>query len=130
MCRLMNLDPALVLTNRAGEEMGAGTYHAEQIRLLRRPDEAVCRIGLQRQPRTGPESSKRSQPGFIKQALTRALISRNAASRVRRREDVPVTPKAVICSTTGTKSNPPSYQYDRCIRCYCCQELCRSAQFR
>lgn len=26
MCRLMNLDLALVLTNRAGAEMGAGTY--------------------------------------------------------------------------------------------------------
>ena len=37
MCRIMNLDPALVLTNRVGAEMGAGAYAAEEIRLLGDP---------------------------------------------------------------------------------------------
>ncbi|MFC1967762.1 NADH-quinone oxidoreductase subunit I, partial [Chloroflexota bacterium] len=35
----------------------------------------------------------------------------------------PVNPKAIIWRK-GTESIPPTYKYDRCIRCYCCQELC------
>ena len=34
-----------------------------------------------------------------------------------------MSPKAVNWHD-GDKSKPPSYQYDRCIRCYCCQEMC------
>jgi formate hydrogenlyase subunit 6/NADH:ubiquinone oxidoreductase subunit I len=35
----------------------------------------------------------------------------------------PVSPKAVDWHD-GDKKKPPSYKYERCIRCYCCQELC------
>jgi len=34
-----------------------------------------------------------------------------------------VSPKAVDWHD-GNKKNPPTYKYERCIRCYCCQELC------
>ncbi|MCL2884751.1 MAG: 4Fe-4S binding protein, partial [Oscillospiraceae bacterium] len=35
----------------------------------------------------------------------------------------PVKPP-VVDWHDGNKQNPPAYQYRRCIRCYCCQELC------
>jgi Pyruvate/2-oxoacid:ferredoxin oxidoreductase delta subunit len=35
----------------------------------------------------------------------------------------PVEPKAVDWHD-GNKKHPPSYKYLRCIRCYCCQEIC------
>ncbi|MBE0697884.1 MAG: hypothetical protein IH586_13260, partial [Anaerolineaceae bacterium] len=35
----------------------------------------------------------------------------------------PAQPKAVDWHT-GDKSKSPTYKYERCIRCFCCQELC------
>ncbi|TRZ95985.1 MAG: 4Fe-4S dicluster domain-containing protein, partial [Dehalococcoidia bacterium] len=35
----------------------------------------------------------------------------------------PVEPKAVDWHT-GDTSRQPTHRYDRCIRCYCCQEVC------
>jgi len=125
MCRLMNLDPALVLTNIAGEEMGAGTYHAEHIRLLGDPIEQliVKDYNVNREPEQ--ESSKRAQPNFMKQLLTPRpyILAERCVKCGICVKMCPVTPKAVDWHD-GNKSNPPSYKYDRCIRCYCCQELC------
>ncbi|MBA4347371.1 MAG: hypothetical protein C0413_00760 [Clostridiales bacterium] len=125
MCRIMNLDPALVLTNRAGEEMGAGTYHAENIRLLGDPIEQFIANDYNVNRNPEPESSKRLQPKFIKQALTPRpyIVAQRCVKCGICVKMCPVTPKAVDWHD-GNKSNPPGYQYDRCIRCYCCQELC------
>ncbi len=35
----------------------------------------------------------------------------------------PVKPKAIDFGD-GNQQLPPSYDYGRCIRCYCCQEVC------
>jgi formate hydrogenlyase subunit 6/NADH:ubiquinone oxidoreductase subunit I len=35
----------------------------------------------------------------------------------------PVVPKAVDFRN-ASRSSPPVHSYDRCIRCYCCQEIC------
>ena len=35
----------------------------------------------------------------------------------------PVEPKAVDWHT-GDKKKQPTHKYDRCIRCFCCQEMC------
>jgi formate hydrogenlyase subunit 6/NADH:ubiquinone oxidoreductase subunit I len=35
----------------------------------------------------------------------------------------PVRPKAVDWHD-GNRKHSPSYKYLRCIRCYCCQEIC------
>jgi formate hydrogenlyase subunit 6/NADH:ubiquinone oxidoreductase subunit I len=34
-----------------------------------------------------------------------------------------VTPKAVDWRE-GSRTLPPRHSYERCIRCYCCQEVC------
>jgi len=125
MCRLMNLDPALVLTNRAGEEMGAGTYREENIRLLGDPiaDLIRCDYNVNREPEQ--DTPKKARPAFVKNAITpRPYIIAERCVRCGICVSMcPVTPKAVNWHD-GNKQNPPSYQYERCIRCYCCQELC------
>ena len=125
MCRLMNLDPALVLTNRAGEEMGAGTYHAENIRLLGDAMEGF--IAKDYVVNRDPDSSesKKSRPSFIKEAITPKpyIIAEKCVRCGICVRMCPVTPK-VVDWHDGNKSNPPTYQYERCIRCYCCQEVC------
>ncbi len=125
MCRLMNIDPALVLTNRAGQQMGAGTYRAEEIRLLGDAMENFVALdfAVNREPEQA--SAKRAQPRFVKEAITpKPYIVAEKCVRCGICVNMcPVTPKAVNWHD-GNKQNPPSYHYERCIRCYCCQEVC------
>ncbi|MDD4312630.1 MAG: DUF362 domain-containing protein [Eubacteriales bacterium] len=125
MCRLMSLDPALVLTNIAGAEQGLGTYLAQEIHLLGDPIEGLIATDfvVNREPESA--TAKRAQPGFVKAALTpRPYIVAEKCVRCGICVQMcPVTPK-VVNWHDGNKQNPPSYQYDRCIRCYCCQEVC------
>lgn len=125
MCRLMNLDPALVLTNLAGKEFGLGTYLDEEITLLGDPiepmiakDYNVNRLANESAEKTRKSSAFKSaitpRPYIVAEKCVKCGICVNAC---------PVTPKAVNWHD-GDKSKPPSYQYDRCIRCYCCQEMC------
>ena len=125
MCRLMNLDPALVLTNRAGLEMGAGTYLSEEITLLGDPIESLIATDFRVNRESIAKAPKRSQPAIIKRAITARpeIIAERCVKCGICVSICPVTPKAVDWHD-GNKSNPPSYQYDRCIRCYCCQEVC------
>ena len=125
MCRIMNLDPALVLTNRVGAEMGAGAYAAEEIRLLGDPLEQFVATDYNVTRKPESDAPKKQQPNFIKQAITpRPYILSDRCVRCGICVKMcPVTPKAVDWHD-GNKQNPPSYRYERCIRCYCCQELC------
>lgn len=125
MCRLMNLDPSLVLTNQAGLEMGAGTYLDEDIRLLGDPIETFIAkdFNVRREPEQ--QSSKRKQPNVIKNAITPRpyIMGERCVKCGLCVKMCPVTPKAVDWHD-GNKQNPPSYDYNRCIRCFCCQEIC------
>jgi len=124
-CRLMNLDPALVLTNKAGMEMGAGTYLEKDIEILGDPIENF--IALDFDVNRKPEKPFKKSGGiqFVKNAITpRPYIVAERCIKCGICVNMcPVDPKAVNWHD-GNKNNPPSYKYDRCIRCYCCQELC------
>ena len=130
-CRLMNLDPALVLTNKAGMEMGAGTYLEKEIELLGDPIEKF--IALDFDVNRKPEKPFKKSGGiqFVKNAITaRPYIVAERCIRCGVCVNMcPVDPKAVNWHD-GNKNNPPSYKYDRCIRCYCCQELCPEGAIR
>jgi len=125
MCRLMNLDPALVLTNKAGLEMGAGTYLSQDITLLGDPIEPLIAADFRVNREPDAKATKKKQPAIIKRAITARpeIIAERCVKCGICVSMCPVTPKAVDWHD-GNKSNPPSYQYDRCIRCYCCQEVC------
>lgn len=124
-CRLMNLDPELVLTNKVGMEMGAGTYLEKDIEILGDPieDFIVPDFHVNREP------VKIFRPSSGMNAIKNALVPKpyiTADKCVKCGVCVnmcPVTPKAVDWHD-GNKKNPPTYKYERCIRCYCCQELC------
>lgn len=124
-CRLMNLDPALVLTNKVGLEMGAGTYLEKDIEIL--GDSIHDFIALDFDVNREPERPYKKSGGiqFIKNAISPRpyIVAEHCVKCGICVNMCPVEPKAVNWHD-GNKSNPPTYKYDRCIRCYCCQELC------
>jgi len=122
-CRLMALDPALVPTNTWGQEFGLGTH--QDIEIVGEPiDSLVVRDFT-------PSKTRPVPPDALNSALARLM------NRL-------VVPKPVLvpakCTRCGTcvkvcpvkptaidfreQDAPPSYDYNACIRCYCCQELC------
>ena len=122
-CQLVNLEPALVPTNRWGEEWGLGTMRqvevvGDSLASLRASDFKVNR-------RPG---STTGWPGWMGDLLKNLVIPRPAvvpANCTRCGTCVsvcPVDPKAV--DFRNGRENPPRHDYSRCIRCYCCQELC------
>lgn len=124
-CRLMNLDPALVLTNKVGMEMGAGTLLEQDIEILGDPigDFIALDFDVNRKPDEPLNQSSRLH--FVKNLMTsRPYIVAERCIKCGVCVNVcPVNPKAVDWHD-GNKYDPPTYKYDRCIRCYCCQELC------
>jgi uncharacterized protein (DUF362 family)/ferredoxin len=124
-CRLMNLDPELVLTNTVGMEMGAGTYLETEIEILGDPIEGFIApdYNVSREPvkifkvSSGLNAVKNAlvpKPYIIADKCVRCGICVQVC---------PASPKAVDWHD-GNKKVPPTYKYERCIRCYCCQELC------
>ncbi|HNR30349.1 MAG TPA: DUF362 domain-containing protein [Candidatus Hydrogenedentes bacterium] len=123
-CRLVNLDPQLVPTIRAGVEMGLGACN--DIELVGAPIErfTVRDFKVDRR-RTG---AKGTIPRIVSRIMRETVVPRpviNTAVCTRCGTCVkvcPLTPKAV--DFTAGQDVPPRHDYRRCIRCYCCQEYC------
>ncbi len=124
-CRLAHLDPALVNTEVWGERLGLGRYTdvtvlGDDIESLACPD-----FDVNRKPEFTAD--------MVHPLLSRFMKTYVAPRPVIRKESCiccgncvticPVTPKALAFQDED-KDAPPQYQYNRCIRCYCCQEMC------
>lgn len=124
-CRLMNLDPGLVLTNKVGKEMGAGTYLENEIEMLGDPMDSFIALdfNVDRSPQK-PFNARGSMKVIKNIVVPKPCISADKCLKCGVCVNMcPVTPKAVDWHD-GNRENPPAYKYERCIRCYCCQELC------
>ena len=124
-CRIINLDPEVMPTAQPGEKAGLGHYRADDIELAGESLESfVCRDFDA--IRTPQEHLSRSRiKTFIKnRTCERPDIDRAkctaCGSCIRM---CPVDPKAVDWRP-GDEKKPPVHNYDRCLRCFCCQESC------
>jgi len=124
-CKMIDLNPEFVPTSKPGEEAGLGTYHYENIKVIGEEIESFIDKSFE-VVRLPPVSSK---SGRFRTFLKNRLCPRPAIDKVKCTRCgtcvsmCPVEPKAVDWHS-GDKSKPPTYIYGRCIRCYCCQELC------
>ena len=141
-CRLVHLEPWTVPTCGQGQLMGIGTFEEENIRLLLAepssdgstfsvspadPAALVSRFGNpsfkvdRRAVSTGGKWGFRigllslftKRPYIVKKACIKCGVCVSHC---------PVPDKAV--DFKKGKDKPPVYDYSRCIRCYCCQEMC------
>jgi uncharacterized protein (DUF362 family)/Pyruvate/2-oxoacid:ferredoxin oxidoreductase delta subunit len=125
VCRLLNLDPALVPTTKFGQEFGRGTYEQHKIELLGdglsgfKTDNFV----IDRSP-IRPYTARGVLKFLNALVLPKPVIDKKKCVRCGMCVQMcPVDPKAVNW-VNGDKSIPPAHDYARCIRCYCCQEVC------
>ena len=124
-CRIIDLDPEVVPTSRPGEKAGLGTYHGENIQIVGEAIESFLDRSFE-VIRTLPMPCTSSR---LRTMVKNRICERPAIDKAKCTicgvcvRMCPVEPKAVDWHT-GNKSNPPTYKYDRCIRCFCCQENC------
>jgi uncharacterized protein (DUF362 family)/Pyruvate/2-oxoacid:ferredoxin oxidoreductase delta subunit len=124
-CRIAHLDPEIVPTSKPGEKAGLGIYHIEEIELMGEALESFVDKSFEVN-RTPPVSSSGGRfRVFLKNRLTqRPVIDKAKCTCCGTCVTMcSVQPKAVNWYK-GDKSKPPIYDYNRCIRCYCCQETC------
>ena len=124
-CRIAYLDPEIVPTSKPGEAAGLGTYHVENVELMGDDLESFIDTSFEIN-RTPPMPSSGSRfRVFLKNRITqRPVIDRAKCTCCGTCITMcSVQPKAVDWYK-GDKSRPPRYNYNRCIRCYCCQETC------
>jgi uncharacterized protein (DUF362 family)/Pyruvate/2-oxoacid:ferredoxin oxidoreductase delta subunit len=124
-CRIVHLEPEIVPTSKPGERAGLGTYHIENIELMGEALESFVDTSFQinRTPPM-PGSGGRFRI-FLKNRITqRPVIDKAKCTCCGTCITMcSVQPKAVDWYK-GDMSRAPRYDYDRCIRCYCCQETC------
>ncbi|MDY6964353.1 MAG: DUF362 domain-containing protein [Halobacteriota archaeon] len=124
-CKIVDLDAEVIPTSKIGEKAGLGTYHYENIEIVGDEVESFVDKSF---------NIIRKAPRSFKGGRLRAFIRNRVSPRPVINDEkcdicgtcvkmCPVDPKSVNWHT-GDKKIPPTYKYDRCIRCYCCQELC------
>ena len=124
-CRIIALNPEVVPTAKPGEKAGLGTYHSENIEIVGDPLESFIDKSFNVNRTTPMANTSGRIRTFIKNKITqRPLIVKEKCTHCGTCVKMcPVEPKAVDWYK-GDKTKPPKHNYDRCIRCYCCQETC------
>jgi uncharacterized protein (DUF362 family)/NAD-dependent dihydropyrimidine dehydrogenase PreA subunit len=124
-CRLINLDPELVETLVYGEKFGLGTmigidHVGDPIE-----DFVVLDFDVNRSPQKTTTGTSFLSTSFLRRfSAPRPTIKPEVCTKCGRCVEVcPAQPKALSWSGEE-KTVPPVYDYAKCIRCYCCQELC------
>jgi uncharacterized protein (DUF362 family)/ferredoxin len=126
VCRIIDVNPEYSFTVTRGAASGLGTYAESEIELLGDPIDSFKnpRFNVNREPL----SNVRIGGGFVK-AVNNIIIPRPYITESLCRKCgvcvkmCPVEPKALDFHD-GDKSRAPTYKYDRCIHCFCCQEVC------
>jgi ferredoxin len=126
-CRLINLDPRYVPFLAAGQDAGLGVWEPGRIDIL---GDDLERFVVQdfRVVRSAPLSLP---DHGITRAIRNAVVTRpeiSGAACTRCGACIracPLEPKALAWHSARA-GRPPVYNYNKCIRCFCCHEICPS----
>jgi len=135
-CHIIALDPGLVPTITWGDIWGLGK--SDQVEILGESLSSFVATDFVVNRRTADPSGgasarvatvtgvrDRSRRLLRNWVVPRPVITPRLCTRCGTCVDVcPVSPKGVDFRTRAGRKAVPRYDYDHCIRCYCCQELC------
>jgi uncharacterized protein (DUF362 family)/NAD-dependent dihydropyrimidine dehydrogenase PreA subunit len=125
MCRLVELNPLYMGSARPGRAWGLGTYLEEEIEVV--GDPWTRAVNGDFQVARGPvlDLSGAGALSYVNHIIgRRPVIDPRKCTRCGQCvQACPVRPKAVDWHD-GNRRKPPVHHYLRCIRCYCCQEIC------
>jgi uncharacterized protein (DUF362 family)/Pyruvate/2-oxoacid:ferredoxin oxidoreductase delta subunit len=132
-CRLINLDPMLVPTNRYGSEYGLGNIDFENIEIYNESgiitiEQAVELYGDSKfdvyRGTTEDAQIKILKPVLSLLKKRPYIIKKKCISCGICVKSCPIGEKALKFPNKNAGNKVPKYDYNYCIRCYCCQELC------
>ena len=125
VCKMIDLDPNLVEPLVVGGEFGLGTMLnitiiGDAVEDFINPD-----FEVNRSPVPTTEGTSFISSDFMRRySAPRPTINPEACTRCGTCVKVcPVEPKALSWANES-HTDPPVYDYAKCIRCYCCQEMC------
>ena len=121
-CRLVRLPAEFVPTMKPGAESGLGTWNDSEIEVLRRRGFPAGLPRLQGCPPAGRRFRPLVPLLSEKMAHAAAVHRRGAMPRLRGLHRG--LPAGAQGRAPGRANGKPVYDYERCIRCYCCQEMC------
>ena len=125
VCRLVDVNPEYSYTVSLGMKAGHGTYKSSEITLLGDPLESF--IARDFNINRNPISNIRGEGVFSfdnDAGVSRPYIADENCRRCGICIDIcPISPKAVDWKDND-RTRPPAHDYSRCIRCFCCQEMC------
>jgi uncharacterized protein (DUF362 family)/Pyruvate/2-oxoacid:ferredoxin oxidoreductase delta subunit len=125
VCRMIDLDPAFVPTNLPGQEWGLGTFQESEIELLGDPLESfICKdFNVVREP--VKQVTAANNIAFLRNLISpKPVIDPATCTLCGTCVSVCPVQTKVVDWINGDMTRPPAYNYDLCIRCFCCQELC------
>lgn len=120
VCRLLGVSPDATPVLRLGEESGIGTWREENIQIVGcNLDEAKIKdFDVQKQPPPLWQTFSRRFRGPL---ITRPKLDKKLCNGCGVCFEIcPVKPKAININP----DDKPQFNYNRCIRCFCCQETC------
>lgn len=130
-CHLVHLDPQLVPTNVHGQRMGLGCWEKGKIQILTPDGEISMEQAVERYGNPDYNVDRRKTRitkwnrldqlfrRFHKKPYVEADACKKCGICV---EACPVEGKAITFA--NGRKQPPVYDYGKCIRCFCCQEMC------
>jgi len=126
-CKLIRLPAPFVPTMKAASESGLGTWADEEIEICGAELSHLVAADF-KVVRQSAAPFDRAFPYYLKKWITpRPFINNSHCDDCGVCIEVcPLEPKAVS-SHAGGRTHLPTFDYKRCIRCYCCQEMCPSA---
>jgi uncharacterized protein (DUF362 family) len=125
MCKIICLDPSFVPTIFYGHKFGYGELNDHKIELVGDDIKELLNKDFKIERKPARNHYKRSLSGEILQALTKRpfIIKKYCIKCGNCVLACPVDPKALNFKN-GIIDLPPEIDYDKCIRCYCCHEIC------
>jgi uncharacterized protein (DUF362 family)/NAD-dependent dihydropyrimidine dehydrogenase PreA subunit len=127
LTEIVGLKAEQVLTLLAAEDLGYGITDLEQIEILgENPD--VFRIDNFKLPRLASDGNKSNMiGGLFRSAMTSKPVINHTLCNLCLTCVKHCPPEAMdLPQDRGSSNNHPqvNIDYDKCIRCFCCQELC------